>query len=110
MALALTEFEVKTAPVVDADNAYLEEKRKVGKKMHAIEIILLAVGAVIGALLRYKLVESPVLLGGLQVNVLMVSCCIGVQLGREVFITCSSWLLWFLHDYVLLCFGNQQLT
>lgn len=73
MALALTEFEVKTAPVVDADNAYLEEKRKVGKKMHAIEIILLAVGAVIGALLRYKLVESPVLLGGLQVNVLMVN-------------------------------------
>jgi fluoride exporter len=45
----------------------------VGKKMQLIEIGLLAVGAVVGALLRYKLVESPVLLGGLQVNVLIVN-------------------------------------
>ena len=41
--------------------------------MQLIEIGLLAVGAVVGALLRYKLVESPVLLGGLQVNVLIVN-------------------------------------
>jgi CrcB protein len=45
----------------------------VGKKMQLIEIGLLAVGAVVGALLRYQLVESPVLLGGLQVNVLVVN-------------------------------------
>jgi CrcB protein len=41
--------------------------------MQLIEIGLLAVGAVVGALLRYQLVESPVLLGGLQVNVLIVN-------------------------------------
>jgi fluoride exporter len=58
---------------VDADNAYLTEKHKVGKKTQAIEIALLAVGAVVGALLRYKLVESPFLVGGLQVNVLIVN-------------------------------------
>jgi CrcB protein len=34
---------------------------------------MLAVGAVIGVFLRYKLVESPVVLGGLQVNVLIVN-------------------------------------
>jgi fluoride exporter len=45
----------------------------VGKKMQLIEIGLLAVGAVVGALLRYKLVESPVLFAGLQVNVLIVN-------------------------------------
>ncbi len=44
-----------------------------GRKLQLIEIVLLAVGAVVGALLRYKLVESPVLLAGLQVNVLMVN-------------------------------------
>jgi CrcB protein len=49
------------------------EKGKVGKKMQFTEIGLLAVGAVVGALLRFKLVESPVLLGGLQVNVLIVN-------------------------------------
>ena len=41
--------------------------------MQLIEIGLLAVGAVVGALLRYKLVESPVLFVGLQVNVLIVN-------------------------------------
>jgi fluoride exporter len=41
--------------------------------MQFMEIGLLAVGAVVGALLRFKLVESPILLGGLQVNVLIVN-------------------------------------
>lgn len=41
--------------------------------MHIIEIGLLAAGAVIGALLRYKFVESPLLIGGLQVNILIVN-------------------------------------
>jgi len=38
-----------------------------------IEIVLLAVGAILGAFLRYKLVESPVSIYGLPVNVLVVN-------------------------------------
>ena len=41
--------------------------------MKGVELVMLAVGAVIGVFLRYKLVESPVVLGGLQVNVLIVN-------------------------------------
>jgi fluoride exporter len=41
--------------------------------MELIEIGLLAVGAVAGAVLRYKLVESSVTIGGLPVNVLIVN-------------------------------------
>ncbi|HEX7483099.1 MAG TPA: fluoride efflux transporter CrcB [Candidatus Bathyarchaeia archaeon] len=41
--------------------------------MKWIEFVLLAVGAVIGASLRYKLVESPVAFYGLPVNVLVVN-------------------------------------
>lgn len=41
--------------------------------MQIIEIMFLAAGAIFGALLRYKLVESPLLIGGLQVNVLVVN-------------------------------------
>lgn len=38
-----------------------------------IEFILLAVGAVIGAFLRYLIVASPQTIGGLPVNVLVVN-------------------------------------
>lgn len=38
-----------------------------------IELLLLAVGAVVGVFLRYSLVDSPVTLGGLPVNVLIVN-------------------------------------
>ena len=41
--------------------------------MKWIEFGLLAVGAVIGALLRYRLVESPAAVYGLPVNVLVVN-------------------------------------
>jgi len=41
--------------------------------LKGVELVMLAVGAVIGVFLRYKLVESPVVLGGLQVNVLIVN-------------------------------------
>jgi CrcB protein len=41
--------------------------------MKGIEFVLLAVGAVVGAFLRYKLVESPVSVAGLPVNVLVVN-------------------------------------
>ncbi|MCW4009659.1 MAG: CrcB family protein [Candidatus Bathyarchaeota archaeon] len=51
----------------------LTEKTKVGRKMHFAEIGLLAFGAVMGALLRYQITESPLLLGALQVNVLIAN-------------------------------------
>jgi fluoride exporter len=38
-----------------------------------IEVALLVVGAVVGALLRYKLIESPTTFYGLPVNVLAVN-------------------------------------
>ena len=41
--------------------------------MKGLEILMLAVGALIGVFLRYKLVESPIVLGGLEVNVLIVN-------------------------------------
>jgi fluoride exporter len=41
--------------------------------MKWIEFALLAVGAVVGAYLRYRLVESPVTFYGLPVNVLIVN-------------------------------------
>jgi fluoride exporter len=41
--------------------------------MKWLEFALLAVGAVIGAFLRYKLVESPTTIYGLPVNVLIVN-------------------------------------
>jgi CrcB protein len=44
-----------------------------GKHVRWIEFVLLAVGAVIGAFLRYRLVESPIAVYGLPINVLIVN-------------------------------------
>jgi len=41
--------------------------------MKGIEFVFLAAGAVAGAFLRYKIAESPVILGTLPVNILMVN-------------------------------------
>jgi CrcB protein len=41
--------------------------------MKGIELLFLAVGAIIGALLRYRLTEAPILLGGLSINILLVN-------------------------------------
>ena len=41
--------------------------------MKLIEFALLAIGAVVGAYLRYRIVESPVAIYGLPVNVLIVN-------------------------------------
>jgi CrcB protein len=41
--------------------------------MKWIEFVLLAVGAVVGAYLRYRIVESPTAVYGLPVNVLIVN-------------------------------------
>jgi len=49
--------------------------------MKWIEIGLLSVGAVIGVLLRYKLVESPVTFYGLPINVLAVNITGSFVLG-----------------------------
>ncbi len=49
--------------------------------MQLIEVVLLAVGAVAGTFLRYQLVESPVTVGGLQVNVLIVNVLGSFVLG-----------------------------
>jgi CrcB protein len=49
--------------------------------MKWVEVFLLAVGAVVGVLLRYKLVESPITLNGLQVNVLIVNVIGSFVLG-----------------------------
>jgi fluoride exporter len=49
--------------------------------MKMIEFVLLAVGAVIGAFLRYNLVGSPITIGGLPVNVLIVNVVGSFLLG-----------------------------
>jgi CrcB protein len=49
--------------------------------IHLIEIGLLAVGAVVGALIRYQITESPILLGALSVNVLIVNILGSFVLG-----------------------------
>jgi CrcB protein len=41
--------------------------------MKWIEVGLLAVGAIVGALLRYKIVESPIAIYGLPINVLAIN-------------------------------------
>lgn len=41
--------------------------------MKGIKFILLVIGAVAGAFLRYKIVSSPIILGVLPVNVLIVN-------------------------------------
>jgi fluoride ion exporter CrcB/FEX len=41
--------------------------------MKGLEFIFLGVGSVLGAFLRYKLTESPLLFNTLPVNVLMVN-------------------------------------
>lgn len=66
--------------------------------MKWIELVLLAVGAVVGAFLRYRLVASPVAAYRLPVNVLAVNVLgsfilglfsilsIGLNLGRHYFL------------------------
>ncbi len=48
-------------------------KVKVGRKTQIIEIGLLAIGAITGAFLRYSMVQSPLMIGDLQINVLLVN-------------------------------------
>ncbi len=47
--------------------------------MKGLEFVFLAVGSVLGAFLRYKVTESPLLFNTLPVNVLIVNCYWGIN-------------------------------
>jgi CrcB protein len=57
--------------------------------MKGIELILLVIGAIAGALLRYKIVSSPMLLGALPLNVLFVNIIGSFILGIFSIVTVS---------------------
>lgn len=56
--------------------------------MKGIEIGLLAIGGVIGTILRYKIVESPLVFGALPINVLIVNVVGSFILG--IFVVLSQ--------------------
>ena len=60
--------------------------------MKGLEFVFLAVGSVLGALLRYKLTESPLLFNTLPVNVLIVNVLGAFILGAFVVIS-QQWNL-----------------
>jgi CrcB protein len=60
--------------------------------MRLIELILLATGGVAGAFIRFKITESPLLFGALQVNVLIVNVIGSFILGIFVVMT-QQWSL-----------------
>ncbi|PVX25044.1 MAG: CrcB family protein [Candidatus Bathyarchaeum sp.] len=41
--------------------------------MKGIELVFLAIGAILGACLRYRVTETPIVLGGLSINILLVN-------------------------------------
>ncbi len=49
--------------------------------MKEMEFIFLIIGAVTGVLLRYELIESPITIGGLPINVLIVNVVGSFVLG-----------------------------
>ncbi len=85
-----------------------------------IEFVLLAVGAIVGAFLRYAMVASPKTLAGLPVNVLVVNVVGSFttwtflsfvncsELGFELFFVCCHGVLRGFHNHVVLCVGDQQ--
>jgi CrcB protein len=56
--------------------------------MKMVEFALLAVGAVVGAYLRYRIVESPIAIGTLPINVLIVNVVGSFILG--IFSVCTT--------------------
>jgi CrcB protein len=67
--------------------------------MKIIELIFLATGGVVGTFIRFKITESPLLFGVLQVNVLIVNMIGSFILGLFVVMT-QQWSLE--QKYVLL--------
>lgn len=49
--------------------------------MKGLELVLLGIGAILGALLRYKIAESPLVIGGLPFNILIVNIVGSFLLG-----------------------------
>jgi len=60
--------------------------------MKGLEFIFLAVGSVIGAFLRYKITESPLLFNALPLNVLIVNIIGAFILGMFVIVS-EQWNL-----------------
>lgn len=60
--------------------------------MKGLEFVLLGVGATLGAFLRYKLVESPLVLNTIPLNVLIVNVIGAFILGMFVIIS-QHWSL-----------------
>jgi CrcB protein len=60
--------------------------------MKGLEFGLLALGGIFGTFLRYKITESPLLLGALQVNVLIVNVIGSFILGL-FFVLVTQWSL-----------------
>lgn len=60
--------------------------------MKGLELGLLAVGGILGTFLRYKITESPLLFGALQVNVLIVNVIGSFILGL-FFVLSTQWSL-----------------
>ena len=59
--------------MITMHNISRQGSRKVIIPMKGIEIILLAAGGVVGVFLRYAMTKSPLFLGALSVNVLIVN-------------------------------------
>ncbi|MDP9490267.1 MAG: fluoride efflux transporter CrcB [Thermoproteota archaeon] len=55
--------------------------------MKGIEFLLLGLGALAGAFLRYKIAESPILLGVLPINILIINVMGSFILGMFVVIS-----------------------
>lgn len=60
--------------------------------MKGLELGLLAVGGILGTFLRYKITESPLLFGALQINVLIVNVVGSFILGL-FFVISTQWSL-----------------
>ena len=81
----------------NTDNVYQKKRKMIDMKI--IELILLATGGITGAFIRFKITESPLLFGALQVNVLIVNIIGSFILGLFVVMT-QQWSLE--QKYVLL--------
>lgn len=60
--------------------------------MKPIDLILMAVGGIVGTFLRYKITSSPLLIGSLSVNVLLVNVIGSFILGIFA-VTSQQWNL-----------------